>query len=161
MPEEIIDLSLDYTLLNELAHLPWLSKVRILAVGGPSNIELFWMASINRRRNSRLGPPWSTASSDNPLSSVNFTCRVLLGERVLRRNPLQAPSQTFRRFMLNREMLFGWICIYSQFLQNILCFSRWHGTTMDIWSFRKRYFKKFKKFQNNYVVDLHDTNLEN
>lgn len=41
MPEEIIDLSLDYTLLNELAHLPRLSKVRILAVGGPSSIELF------------------------------------------------------------------------------------------------------------------------
>lgn len=158
MPEEIIDLSLDYTLLNELAHLPWLSKVRILAVGGPSNIELFWMASINRRRNSRLGPPWSTASSDNPLSSVNFTSRVLLGEKVLRRNPLQAPSQTFRQFMLNREMLFGWICIANSCR---ISFVSLDGMELQ-WIYEVlRYFKKFKKFQNNYVIDLHDTNLEN
>lgn len=153
MPEEIIDLSLDYTLLNELAHLPRLSKVRILAVGGPSNIELFWMASINRRRNSRLGPPWSAASSDNPLSSVNFTSRVLLGEKVLRRNPLQAPSQTFRRFMLNREMLFGWICIANSCR---ISFVSLDGMELQ-WIYEVLE-KDSRKFQNNYVIDLHDTN---
>lgn len=120
------------------------------------------MASINRRRNSRLGPTWSTASSDNPLSSVNFTSRVLLGEKVLRQNPLQAPSQTFRRFMLNREMLFG--CIYIANSCRI-SFVSLDGMELQ-WIYEvlgKDIFKKSRKFQNNYMylIDLHDTNLEN
>lgn len=98
-------------------------------------------------------------STVNPLSSVNFTSGVLLEEKVLRRNPLQASSQTFRRFMLIREMLFGWICIANSCR---ISFVSLDGMELQ-WIYEvleKDISKNSKTFQNNNVIDLHDTNLE-
>lgn len=82
MLEEIIDLLLDYILLNELVYLLWLFKVRIFVVGGFLNIELFWMVFINRWRNFCFGLFWLMVFLDNLLLFVNFISRVLFGEKV-------------------------------------------------------------------------------
>lgn len=74
--------------------LPLLSNDRYFALFLPSNTLLDLMASINRVKNSRVGPPVSRASSICPMSSVNFTIMLQVGSNEERLKPLKAPSQT-------------------------------------------------------------------
>lgn len=56
---------------------------------------------IRSVRNSRFGPPVSIPSSKEPASSLNFTSKSDFSEKLDRLNPLNAPSQTFERVILN------------------------------------------------------------
>lgn len=88
------------------SELPLLSNDRYLPSSLPSKNLLVLMASIKSVRNSRVGPPVSTASSVCPMSSVNLTKRLQVGSNEERLNPLRAPSQTLERFILNLLQLF-------------------------------------------------------
>lgn len=69
--------------------------------GGPSKIGRFLRRFIRSVRNSRLGPPVSNPSSQDPASSENLMKMSLSSEYELRQNPQTAPSHTSDLDILN------------------------------------------------------------